>query len=165
MVAHRVDGGAVSAASLGVIAVSLASVTAGTLYQRHFCAAIDLRAAVCIHFASTAAVMLPLGLFVEGFFAIDWHPALAWTLLYHVVPASIGAFSVLHLLLRRGQATGVTSLLYLTPPMAALGEWAWFGVPPTPTMWLGMAVACVGVAMVTTRIGARAKLPLVEETS
>ena len=164
VVAHRVDGGAVSAASLAVIAVSLASVTAGTLYQRRFCAAIDLRAAVCIHFASTAAVMLPLGFFVEGF-AIDWHPALAWTLLYHVVPASIGAFSVLHLLLRRGQATGVTSLLYLTPPMAALGEWAWFGVAPTPTMWLGMAVACVGVAMVTARIGGRAKLPLVEETS
>ena len=26
--------------------------------------------------------------------------------------------------MRRGQATGVTSLLYLTPPVAALVEWA-----------------------------------------
>jgi hypothetical protein len=44
--------------------------------------------------------------------------------------------------------TSVTSLIYLTPPVAALVEWAVYGVPPTPTMWLGMAVACVGVAMV-----------------
>ena len=164
VVGHRVDVGAVSAASLAVIAVSLASVTVGTLYQRHFCAHVDLRAAVCIHFAATAAVMLPLGVVVEGF-AIDWHVALACTLVYHVVLASIGAFSVLHLLMRRGQATGVTSLLYLTPPMAAIGEWAWFGVPPTPTMWLGMAVACVGVAMATMQLRARARVPVLEEMS
>ena len=38
--------------------------------------------------------------------------------------ASIGAYTILHLLLRRGHATSVTSLLYLTPPVAALVEWA-----------------------------------------
>ena len=42
---------------------------------------------------------------------------------YHVVLASIGAYTILHLLLRRGQATGGHSLLYLTPPVAALVEW------------------------------------------
>ena len=76
------------------------------------------------------------------------------------MPASIGAYSILHLLLRRGQATGVTSLLYLTPPVAALVEWAVFGVPPTATMWLGMAVACVGVAMVSTSRAAQSKTPI-----
>ena len=50
--------------------------------------------------------------------------------------------------MRHGQATGVTSLLYLTPPVAALCEWWVFGVLPTPLMWAGMVVACVGVAMV-----------------
>ena len=43
----------------------------------------------------------------------------------------------------------MTSLLYLTPPIAALCEWAVFGVLPTPVMWAGMVIACVGVAMVT----------------
>jgi drug/metabolite transporter (DMT)-like permease len=52
-------------------------------------------------------------------------------------------------LLRHGQATGVTSLLYLTPPIAALCEWAVFGSAPTAVMWAGMIVACIGVAMVT----------------
>ena len=68
-------------------------------------------------------------------------------MLYHVAPASIGAYTILHLLLRRGHATSVTSLIYLTPLVAALVEWAVYGPPPTATMWLGTGVACVGVAM------------------
>ena len=148
VVAQRVDGGGVSAASLAAVAWALACVTAGTLYQRQFCADSDLRSAVCIHFAATAIVMLPLGFAVEGF-EIAWNRQIAASLAYHVVLASIGAYSIFHLLLRRGQATGVTSLLYLTPPVAALCEWAVFGVAPTMVMWAGMAIACIGVAMVT----------------
>jgi drug/metabolite transporter (DMT)-like permease len=164
VVAHRVDGAAIALPSLLAVGWALACVTGGTLYQRQFCAAIDLRAAVCIHFAVTAAVMLPLGAVAEGF-AITWNAQIAGTLLYHVVPASIGAYTILHLLLRRGEATSVTSLLYLTPPVAALVEWAVFGVPPTATMWLGMAVACIGVAMVSTSRAAQSKTPIIEEPS
>jgi len=164
VVGERALAGTASAASLGAIVVSLLCVTAGTLYQREFCAATDLRAAVCIHFAATAAVMLPLGVVVEGF-DIHWNGVVAAALVYHVVLASIGAYSILHLLMRHGQATGVTSLLYLTPPVAALVEWAFFRVAPTPTMWLGMAVACLGVAM-TSVVGARfARGTLIEERS
>jgi drug/metabolite transporter (DMT)-like permease len=139
-----------SAASLLVVFWALGCVTAGTLYQRQFCADSDLRSAVCIHFFATALVMLPLGVVVEGF-EIRWTPQIFAALGYHVVLASIGAYSIFHLLLRRGQATGVTSLLYLTPPIAALCEWFVFGVLPTPLMWIGMVVACVGVAMATRR--------------
>jgi len=150
VVVQRVDGGSLSLASLLAVTWALACVTAGTLYQRQFCAGVDLRSAVCIHFAATAAVMLPLGLAVEGF-AVQWNGAIAASLAYHVVLASIGAYSIFHVLLRRGQATGVTSLLYLTPPVAALCEWFVFGVVPTWVMWVGMVVACIGVAMVTRR--------------
>jgi drug/metabolite transporter (DMT)-like permease len=164
VVAHRVDGGAINGKSLFAVAWALACVTGGTLYQRQFCAHVDLRSAVCIHFAATAAVMLPLGAAFEGF-AIVWNWQIAATLLYHVVLASIGAYTILHLLLRRSEATSVTSLLYLTPPVAALAEWAIFGTPPTPTMWLGMAIACAGVAMVTTSRAAQSKTPIIEEPS
>ena len=164
VVGERALAGTASAASLGAIVVSLLCVTAGTLYQREFCAETDLRAAVCIHFAATAAVMLPLGVVVEGF-DIHWNGVVAAALVYHVVLASIGAYSILHLLMRHGQATGVTSLLYLTPSVAALVEWAFFRVAPSATMWLGMAVACVGVAM-TSVVGARfARGTLIEERS
>ena len=164
VVGPRVAPDAASLASLLAVAWALACVTAGTLYQRQFCADVDLRAAVCVHFAATAIVMLPLGVVVEGF-AIDWNAPLALALVYHVVLGSIGAFSILHLLMRHGQATGVTSLLYLTPPVAALVEWAVYGVAPTLAMWAGMAIACIGVAMATVNAGRFAQGTLVEERS
>ena len=43
--------------------------------------------------------MLPLGVAVEGF-AIDWNAQIFASLGYHVVLASIGAYSIFHLLLR-----------------------------------------------------------------
>ena len=164
VVAQRVEGGPLPPAALGVIAWALVCVTAGTLYQREFCAGVDLRSAVCIHFAATAIVMLPLGAALEGF-RIEWNAQIAGSLAYHVVLATIGAYSIFHLLLRRGQATAVTSLLYLTPPVAALAEWLVFGLVPTLVMWIGMVVACVGVAMVTRPTGRRAPPPAIEEVS
>ena len=164
VVGERALAGTATAASLGAIVASLLCVTAGTLYQREFCAATDLRAAVCIHFAATALVMLPIGVAVEGF-AIEWNGAIAAALAYHVVLGSIGAYSILHVLMRHGQATGVTSLLYLTPPVAALVEWSFFRIAPTPTMWIGMAVACVGVAMTSAAAARLGRGTLVEERS
>ncbi|HEY9063864.1 MAG TPA: DMT family transporter [Burkholderiaceae bacterium] len=152
VVAHKFDLGAITLGSLAAVAWALVCVTAGTLYQRHFGHDADLRSSVVIHFAATALVMLPLGWAFEGF-GIHWNWQIAATLAYHVIPASMGAYTVFHFLMRRGQATRVTSLLYLTPPVAALCEWLLFGVAPTALMLLGMVGACAGVAMVTRRTG------------
>jgi len=84
VVGHRVDAAALAWPSLLAVAWALACVTGGTLYQRQFCATVDLRAAVCIHFAVTAIVLLPLGAAFESF-AIQWNWQIAATLLYHVV--------------------------------------------------------------------------------
>ena len=164
VVGERAQAGTATIASVLAVAWALLCVTGGTLYQRQFCAGSDLRAAVCIHFAATAALMLPLGVVVEGF-AIAWNEAIALALAYHVVLGSIGAFSILHLLMRHGQATGVTSLLYLTPPVAALVEWAVYGVAPTLAMWAGMAIACIGVAMATVDASRFGRGAVVEERS
>jgi drug/metabolite transporter (DMT)-like permease len=51
--------------------------------------------------------------------------------------------------MRHGEATRVTSLMYLTPVFAVVLELLMFGVMPTPLSLVGIAVACLGVAMVT----------------
>ena len=162
VVGERAQAGTATLASVLAVVWALLCVTGGTLYQRQFCAGSDLRAAICIHFAATALLMLPLGVAVEGF-AIAWNEPIALALGYHVVLGSIGAFSILHLLMRHGQATGVTSLLYLTPPVAAIVEWAVYGVAPTLAMWAGMAIACIGVALATVNAGRLARGAVVQE--
>jgi drug/metabolite transporter (DMT)-like permease len=51
------------------------------------------------------------------------------------------------LLIQRGEATAVTSLLYLVPPCTALMAWAMFGESLTVVMMTGVAVTVVGVAL------------------
>jgi drug/metabolite transporter (DMT)-like permease len=58
--------------------------------------------------------------------------------------------------MRRGQATKVTSLFFLTPIVAVLLEWAMFGVLPTPLTVAGIVITCAGVALVT--VGPRRRL-------
>jgi drug/metabolite transporter (DMT)-like permease len=147
---HKVDVRAVSSTALAAVLLSLAAITAGTLYQRAFCPTVDLRAASIMQFGVTLAVMLPLAFAVEGF---EVRPAwaLAGAIGFLVIFSSILAVNALHTLMRRGEATRVTSLLYLTPIIAVALEWWLFAVVPTPLTALGVAVACAGVALVAWR--------------
>ena len=144
---HKIDIRAVSWASLAAVAVSLAAITAGTLYQRVFCPRVDLYSAALLQFAISLAVLAPLAWTVEGMH-VRWAWQLFAAIAFLVILASILAVNVLHTLMRHGEAARVTSLMYLTPVFAVLLELLMFGVVPTPLSLVGMAVTCLGVAMV-----------------
>jgi len=151
---HKVDVREASAASLVAVTVALAGVTAGTLYQRTFCPLVDLRSAAAVQFAATIAVLAPLAWTFEDL-RVDWSWELAGSILFLVIGASLLAVSALHTLMRRGQATRVTSLLYLTPIFAVALEFPMFGVVPSALSLAGIAVTCLGVALVTGRTSRR----------
>jgi drug/metabolite transporter (DMT)-like permease len=153
---HKVDVREASLASLVAVTVSLAGVTAGTLYQRVFCPLVDLRSAAAVQFAATIAVLAPLAWAFEDM-QVDWSWQLAGSILFLVIGASLLAVSALHTLMRRGQATRVTSLLYLTPIFAVGLELAMFGVMPNALSVAGVAVTCLGVALVTWRSSVSAR--------
>jgi len=154
---HKIDLDAMSTASLAAVLIALAAITAGTLYQRIFCPAIDLRAASVVQFAVTLLLVAPLAVVVEGFrFEGSW-PLLA-AIGFLVIFASIFAVNALHTLMRRGEATRVTSLLYLTPIIAVALEWLMFGIYPTWLTALGVAVTCAGVALVALKLRDKSEL-------
>ena len=147
---HKIDLRALTMPALVAVCIALAAITAGTIYQRIFCPAVDLRAAGVVQFVATLAVLAPLAVGVEGF-PVRWAWPLVGSIVFLVVLASILAVNALHLLMRRGEATRVTSLLYLTPIIAVALEWAMFGMRPTLLTALGIAVTCAGVALVAWR--------------
>ncbi len=147
---HKVNINAVTAGSLLAVAVSLAAITVGTLYQRSFCKTADLRSASFIQFGMSLLLVAPLAWQVEGF-VVRWSWQLLAAILFLVILASIFAVNALHTLMRRGHAAKVTSLLFLTPIVAVLLEWMMFGVVPTWMSAIGIAVTCAGVALVSGR--------------
>ncbi len=147
---HKVDVQAVTIASLVAVAISLAAITAGTLYQRVFLKTVDLRSAALIQFVVSLMLLVPLAWTQEGF-VIEWSWPLVASIVFLVLFASIFAVNALHTLMRRGHATKVTSLFFLTPIVAVLLEWGMFDVMPTWLSVVGIAVTCSGVALVARR--------------
>ena len=68
-----------------------------------------------------------------------------------MILASILATNALNILMRHGEATRVTSLIYLTPIIAVALEYPMFGVVPSAMSIAGIVVTCAGVYMVTWR--------------
>ena len=143
---HKIDVREVTAGSLACTLIALGGVTAATLYQRTFAPAADLKAASVIQFAVSLALLAPLALAVEGFH-VRWAWQLWAAIAFLVILASILGVSVLYYLLRHGEATRVTSMMYLPPVFAVALEAALFGLLPSALTIFGMALACAGVAM------------------
>ena len=126
--------------------LALGGITAGTLYQRRYCPRFDLRAGSVIQFTAAFLVLAPIAVWTEPG-EIEWTVPLVGALLWSVLAMSLGAISLLFVLIRRGAATRVASLMYLTPAMTALMAWILFGERITPLMVIGMIATATGVAV------------------
>lgn len=146
-----VVSGSLGEANLGPMlwpaVIALLGITAGTLYQKRFCARFDLRTGSVIQFVPTALLTaVAVALFED--YRIDWTGEFVFALAWLVLVLSLGAISLLNLLIRNGSAVNVASLFYLTPPTTALVAWAVFGETLTLTATFGMLIAVSGVYLV-----------------
>lgn len=123
---------------------ALVGITAGTLYQKRFCPRFDLRTGSVLQFLPSLALTALVASQVETM-QIDWSGEFVFALLWLVLVLSLGAISLLNLLIRSGSAVNVASLFYLTPPTTALIAWAMFGETLSPLALAGMAIAVSGV--------------------
>ncbi len=146
VVAHKVagSGGPAAAALLVPAVVALAGITAGTLYQKRWCPAFDLRTGSVIQFLPSLVATALVAWRTETM-VVHWTPSFIFALGWLVLVLSLGAVSLLNVLIRSGSAVNVASLFYLTPPVTALIAWAMFGETLTGLALAGMALTVSGV--------------------
>ena len=142
----------VTAFTLAAITLGLLSITIGTLYQKRFVQPADVRGANAVQIAAALVVTLTLALFEAE--AVVWTAQFISALAWSVLVLTLGGSSLLYMLIQRGAATAVTSLMYLVPPCTALLAWLLFGEPVTAVTILGTAVTAIGVYLVV-RAGKR----------
>ncbi|RYF68072.1 MAG: DMT family transporter [Comamonadaceae bacterium] len=132
---------------------ALLAITAGTLYQKRFVAPCDVRTANLVQLAAAFVLTFPLALLLEAE-AMRWTTAggANWELLgamgWSVLGLTLGGSSLLYLLIQKGAATTVTSLMYLVPPTTALMAWLLFREPITALTVTGVALTALGVSLV-----------------
>jgi drug/metabolite transporter (DMT)-like permease len=141
--------GEVTAANLALSLFALVSITAGTLYQKRFVAPCDVRTANTVQLLAALIVTLPLALLEQE--SIRMHPELIGAMAWSVLVLTLGGSSLLYMLIQRGAATQVTSLLYLVPPCTAVMAWILFGEALSAQVIAGLALTAIGVWLVVRR--------------
>ena len=125
--------------------------TFGTIVQKRLPAGADLRANAAIQFIAAGIVTLPMAVLLEHpdfhFGVTDWVPQVWLGMLWAVLGLSVGAISLLLLMIRRGAVSAVASMFYLVPPTAALIAYAVFGERLVGLQIAGMLLAAGGVAL------------------
>jgi drug/metabolite transporter (DMT)-like permease len=146
-------GGEATLWNVSLCVMALLSMTTGALYQKRFVQPTDVRTANTIQLSAALLLTLPLALLENepmrwlssaGHYNFELIGAMAWS----VLVLTLGGSSLLYLLIQRGAATQVTSLLYLVPPTTALMAWALFGELITVLTIIGMAITACGVYLV-----------------
>ena len=150
---QKLGFGEVHAINVALALFALVSITAGTLYQKRFVAPCDVRTANLVQLVAAFVVTAPLAWMETE--AMRWTGAdgsvnleLAGSMAWSVLGLTLGGSSLLYLLIQRGAATTVTSLMYLVPPSTALMAWVLFGEPITVVIVAGVALTAAGVSLV-----------------
>ena len=147
VVSRKLEGGIeVTPWSLTMITMALVCITTGTLYQKRFVQPCDVRSANAVQLMAAYVVTLPLAL-METEPAL-WNAEMTWAMVWAVLVLTLGGSSLFYILIQRGAAASVTSLLYLVPPTTAVMAWILFSEPITLVTLAGIAVTAAGVSLV-----------------
>jgi len=151
---YLILGGAPDAAvalpALLAAVAALFGITAGTLYQKRFCTQHDLLAVTVHQYLPTVALFGIVALLFETR-EINWTAQFVAALLWLVLALSLGAILLLTWLIKHGEASKVSSLFYLVPPVTAIEAWLLFGEPLGWIKVAGIALVALGVWLVMRR--------------
>jgi len=129
---------------------ALCGITLATVWEKRFGVSQHPLTTNMIQYLIGAVCLLPLAYFTEAM-SINWTLPFGLALFYLVVCNSILAISLLMMMIRKGEATRVSALFFLVPPMSAVLAMLFIGEPMANTAWTGMLVAVIGVWLVTSR--------------
>lgn len=140
--------GGITPVTTAVNVLGALSISFGTVYQKRYVAGLNLAAGGAWQYVGASAVAL-IGAMLTEQFRFDGSPA-AWIALgWSVAVLSLGAISLLLLLIRHGDVSKVSGLIFLVPGVSALMSYALFGETLLPVQILGMAVCAAAVLTVT----------------
>ena len=129
---------------------ALFAITTGSIFQKAYLPNQDIRTGTVWQYAGAFAfVAAAMMLFEDG--RITWTGEFIAAMIWLVLVLSVGAVSLLMLIIRHGEVSKVASLLYLVPPVTAVLAYLIFDEQLNPAQIAGMAVATFGVALVNRR--------------
>ena len=130
--------------------VSLLAITLGTIWQKRHGGGMDL---VTGNAMQALAAAIFYGAIVLAFepYRVDWTMEFSLAMGWLVLAVSLGAVSILMVLIKKGSAAATTSLFFLVPPASAIMAWTAFGEALGPIGLVGLGITTAGVWLVNRR--------------
>lgn len=150
VVARKAEGGEIALFPVLLCVAGLFGISYASILQKRRRISRRLAADSAVQFAS-AAVCCFLGAALFEDFRIDWTLDFALALSWMVVALSLGAITLLLLLIRLGEASETASLFFLVPGVTAVMAWAMFGETFGALELAGLAATMIGVRLVTRK--------------
>ncbi len=130
--------------------LGMLSVTLGSFYQKRYLASGDLRSITAVQYLGALIITLPFAILFEPM-RFDLVPETFYALAWAVIPLSIGAVSLMVIMIRKGAVSRVASLIYLVPPTVAIQTYFLFDERMTTIQIIGLLVTAIGVYLATMK--------------
>ena len=144
VVASSLSGSEASLGGYGAVVLALLGITLGTLYQKRFLGGVNLWVGCFIQMVVASLGMLLLAYTTEIMRVTEWAPfaaSVAWITLMN----SVGALTLLYLMIRRGEASKATNLFHVIPAVTQIMASLVLGEVPSTVAIVGFVVSAVGV--------------------
>lgn len=119
VVSHKLTFSHTHIVGLAMSFLGLFGLTAGNLYQKRFCSQMNIFSGGMIQ-SITAGIAVSIGALLFESMQVTWTNQFVFALTWMSIVVSIGALSVLYLLIRHGEVSQVASLFYLVPVSTAI---------------------------------------------
>lgn len=143
------DALGITPVTVGANFLAMLSITLGSIYQKRFMTNVDLRTGNAWQFFGAAIVTGAAALATESY-QIAWNGEVIFAMAWLVFVLSIGAISMLYIMIRHGEISRITTLFYLVPGVTAIIAWLMFDEQLLPVQIAGMIV-CATAVMLATR--------------
>lgn len=130
--------------SIALSVLGLLGLSLGNLYQKKFCKNMNIFSGGAIQSTASGFVCLLLMLMFDTY-EVVWTSEFIYALLFMTIGVSIGALSLLYIMIRRAEVSKVASIFYLIPVSAAISGYFIYGETFELITILGIAIVALGV--------------------
>jgi len=129
--------------------ISLLGLSFGSLYQKKYCINMNLFSGGAIQTFSSTILVLPF-LFFEDI-KIDWNIEFSIALFYMAIGVSIGALSLLYIMIKNGEVSKVSSIFYLVPVSAAIVSYFLLNETMDGSVLVGIITVIIGITLINKK--------------
>ena len=129
--------------------VGLLGLSFGSLYQKKYCTGMNLYSGGAIQTLSSTILVVPF-LFFEDI-QITWNTDFIIALLYMSVGVSIGALSLLYIMIKNGEVSKVSSIFYLVPVSAVIVSYFLLGETMQWNVIVGIVTVLIGITLINKK--------------